>query len=64
MTRPDDAIKARFLADLAASGIVLSPDRAEVAASDFLLLHRQMELIRGALPAEAPIPLRFVPGDA
>ena len=64
MNATDGAVKARFLADLAAAGIVLPPDRADAAASDFLVLHRQMKLIRDALPAGAPLPLGFAPGGA
>lgn len=64
MTPSDDALKARFLADLAEAGIVLPADDWDAVASDFLVLHRQIELVRDALPAEAPLPLGFAPGAA
>lgn len=55
------AVKARFLAGLAADGIVLPPDQADAAAADFLVLDRHIQLIRGALAADAPLPLGVVP---
>ena len=55
------AVRARFLADLAAAGINLPPGRAEAAASDFLTLHRQARLVRAACAAQAPLPLGFAP---
>ena len=63
MTAADtpDAIKARFLARLATEGIVLPPDQADAAAADFLVLDRQIRLIRTVLAAGAPLPLGFTP---
>jgi hypothetical protein len=59
------AVKASFLARLAAEGIVLPPNQASVAAADFLALHRQMRLIRASVAPDAPLPLGFVsPADA
>ncbi len=59
---PDEAaVKARFLARLAAEGIVLPPDQADAAALDFLVLDRQMRLIRAAIAPDAPLPLGFAP---
>lgn len=55
------ALKARFLAELAAAGIVLPPDRAEASASDYLALNRQMRLIRAVCPTHAALPLGFTP---
>ncbi len=59
-TLDEDAVRARFLADLAAAGISLPPGRAE-AATDFLALHRQVRLVRAACAAQAPLPLGFAP---
>ena len=45
MTSPSQdkaAVKACFLAELDAAGITLPADLADAAASDFLVLHRQM----------------------
>ncbi len=64
---PEEAAsKARFLAELAAAGIVLPPDRAEAADSDYLALQRQMRLIRAACASDTALPLGFAPasGDA
>lgn len=55
------ALKTRFLAELASTGIVLPPDRAEAAASDYLALNRQIRLIRAACPTHAALPLDFTP---
>lgn len=64
MTSPSQdkaAVKACFLAELDAAGITLPADLADAAASDFLVLHRQMRLIRDACSVDAPLPLGFVP---
>lgn len=54
-------IKARFLVELAMEGILLPPERAEAAASDFLALHQQIRLIRTVSPPDATFPLTFSP---
>ena len=58
------ALRTRFLAELAAAGIVLPPDRAEAAASDYLVLKRQMRLIHAACPPDAALPLGFTPAPS
>ncbi|MCI0753478.1 hypothetical protein [Teichococcus vastitatis] len=52
---------AAFLEALAREGIALPPERLETAIADALALHRQILLIRAACPAEAPLPLGYVP---
>lgn len=55
------AIKARFLARLAAEGIFPPADQADAAAADFLVLDRHLRLIRTALAVDASLPLGFTP---
>lgn len=57
----DDAVAEAFLAALAREGIALPPERVAAAVADALALHRQVLLIRAACPAEAPLPLGYVP---
>jgi glycosyltransferase A (GT-A) superfamily protein (DUF2064 family) len=58
------AVAAAFLAALAREGIPLPADRVEAAMADALALHRQVLLIRATCPADAPLPLGFVPPGA
>ena len=57
-------VAAAFLAALAREGIALPPERVDAAVADALALHRQVLLVRGACPPDAPLPIGFIPPGA